>query len=73
MVLWVLLGFWLIVGGAAARVALSARSDRERAQHGFEVLKHVTRYGLGASAITAIITSLDKAGVGDALHNLINK
>jgi uncharacterized membrane protein HdeD (DUF308 family) len=60
MVLLVILGFWLLVGGAAAYVALFV-SDENRAKRAFEVLKHVTRYGLGASALTTLATAANKA------------
>ena len=58
MVLLVILGFWLIVGGAAAYVALFV-PEESRAARAFEVLKHVTRYGLGASALTALAGKVD--------------
>ena len=71
MMLWIVTGFWLIVGGAAAYVTLFV-PEQERAKHAFEVLKHVTRYGLGASAVAALAMALQKTGGVDLL-NLISR
>lgn len=60
MVLLVIFVFWLVIGSAAACVALFVKDDEQRGDRALAVLKHVTRYGLGPSAVVAVVTS-DKA------------
>ncbi len=66
LVLLVVLGFWVLVGLAAAFITLFGKESDQTAR-ALEVLRLVARYGLGASALVAVIGVLDHASTIDLI------